>query len=67
MGVPFDKPVSRVRDTVAVVRAALTGEKVTHHGRTLAVNGFRLGMEAPVPPTADLPCRSGRPDVPPGG
>jgi probable F420-dependent oxidoreductase len=50
MGVPFNKPVSRVRDTVAVVRAALTGEKVNYQGRTLAVNGFRLGMEAPVPP-----------------
>lgn len=39
-----------MRDTVAVVRAALTGEKVSYQGRTLAVNGFRLGMEAPVPP-----------------
>ena len=50
MGIPFSKPVSRVRDTVAAVRAALTGEKVNYQGGTLAVNGFRLGMEAPVPP-----------------
>src|SRR5271169_6934924 len=50
MGVPFSKPVSRVRDTVAVVRTALAGEKVTFKGRTVAVNGFRLGMEVPAPP-----------------
>lgn len=50
MGIPFAKPVSRVRDTVTAVRAALTGEKVNYRGRTLEVNGFRLGMEAPAPP-----------------
>jgi probable F420-dependent oxidoreductase len=50
MGVPFEKPLSRVRDTVTVVRTALAGEKVTFQGRSLAVNGFRLGMEVPMPP-----------------
>jgi|SRR5579885_2366634 len=45
MGVPFERPLSRVRDTVNAVRAALSGEKVTYQGRTLSVNGFRLDME----------------------
>jgi probable F420-dependent oxidoreductase len=50
MGVPFERPLTRVRDTVAAVRAALTGEKVTYKGRTLSVNGFRLDMERSAPP-----------------
>ncbi|SRR5579875_299664 len=50
MGVPFERPLSRVRDTVAAVRAALSGEKVTFKGRTLSVNGFRLDMERSTAP-----------------
>jgi probable F420-dependent oxidoreductase len=50
MGVPFERPLTRVRDTVAAVRAALSGEKVTYKGRTLSVNGFRLDMERSTPP-----------------
>ncbi len=45
MGVPFERPLARVRDTVAAVRAAMSGEKVTYKGRTVSVNGFRLDME----------------------
>jgi probable F420-dependent oxidoreductase len=50
MGVPFQQPLARVRDTVTAVRAALTGEKVTYKGRTLSVNGFRLDVERDLPP-----------------
>ncbi len=50
MGVPFERPLTRVRDTVAAVRAALTGEKTVYKGRTLSVNGFRLDIERSAPP-----------------
>ncbi|GAB2474738.1 LLM class oxidoreductase [Jatrophihabitans fulvus] len=36
-GVPFGRPLARTRDTVAVVRAALAGERVAHEGATLTV------------------------------
>ncbi|HEY3603390.1 MAG TPA: LLM class flavin-dependent oxidoreductase [Sporichthyaceae bacterium] len=36
-GVPFEQPVERTRDTVAVLRAVLSGDKVTHAGTTLSV------------------------------
>ena len=32
-GVAFDQPLERLRDTVAIVRAALRGERVQHEGR----------------------------------
>jgi len=43
-GIPFDEPYKRVRDTVAFLRAALTGEKVTNDYDTFSVKGFRLGV-----------------------
>ncbi|HVP31332.1 MAG TPA: LLM class F420-dependent oxidoreductase [Myxococcota bacterium] len=42
-GVPFEKPLTRVRETVAVLRQALAGEKTAFEGRTLRSRGFRLG------------------------
>jgi probable F420-dependent oxidoreductase len=51
MGVAFERPLARVRDTVNAVRAALSGEKVTYQGPTLAINGFRLDVDrATTPP-----------------
>jgi len=50
MGVPFERPLARTRDTVEAVRAAMTGEKVIFKGRTLSVNGFRLDLERNTPP-----------------
>ena len=43
-GVPFEQPLGRVRDTMAVLRSALAGEKTSHQGRTLTSQGFRLGI-----------------------
>jgi F420-dependent oxidoreductase-like protein len=42
-GVPFERPLARTRDTVAVVRAALAGEAVAHEGAavTLPLPGSR--------------------------
>ena len=42
MGTPLDKPVTRMRETVEVVRAAFAGEKVDVNGTTVRVKGFRL-------------------------
>ncbi|HTT76897.1 MAG TPA: LLM class F420-dependent oxidoreductase [Candidatus Binataceae bacterium] len=51
MGIPFEHPITRVRETVAAVRSAFTGEKVTVNGKTLKINGFRLAAPAdPAPP-----------------
>ena len=50
MGVPFDKPASRVRDTVAVVRAALTGKKSLTRAARWRLTASGSGMEAPAPP-----------------
>jgi probable F420-dependent oxidoreductase len=49
-GVPFVKPVHRVRDTIRFLRAALAGEKVTEDYETFSVRGFRLGVSLPEQP-----------------
>lgn len=50
MGVPFERPLARMRDTIEVVKRSLAGEKVTFDGETLQVKGFRLeGAPAQVP------------------
>ena len=51
MGVPFEHPLTRVRETVAAVRKSLSGEKVTLRGKTVQINGFRMNvtLDTPVP------------------
>ncbi len=46
---PFVRPVTRVRETVAVVRAMLAGEKLAFEGRTVRTQGFRLLVPPPAP------------------
>ncbi len=41
-GIAFDRPYARVRDTLAFLRLALCGEKVTADFETFSVRGFRL-------------------------
>ena len=48
--IPFDKPYQRVRDTIAFLRTALTGEKVDEEYETFKVRGFRLGIKVPEQP-----------------
>jgi F420-dependent oxidoreductase-like protein len=36
-GVPFDRPLSRMRETVEIVRQAASGEKVSHSGREFQI------------------------------
>jgi probable F420-dependent oxidoreductase len=47
----FDRPATRVREMVHVLRSALAGERVVFRGETLSVDGFRLSrpVEHPVP------------------
>jgi probable F420-dependent oxidoreductase len=48
---PFERPLTRVREVVGVVRGALAGERVTIAGETLKVQGFRLSRlgSEPIP------------------
>jgi probable F420-dependent oxidoreductase len=50
-GIPFEKPLTHVRESVAIVRQALAGEKTRFRGTTLRSHGFRLGNppQDPVP------------------
>ena len=41
-GLRYEKPYSRVRDTIRFLRAAFAGEKVTEDYETFRVKGFRL-------------------------
>ncbi|WP_225823913.1 LLM class flavin-dependent oxidoreductase [Streptomyces naphthomycinicus] len=36
-GIPFSRPLTRMRETVEIVRAAFTGEKIAYRGRQFAI------------------------------
>ena len=42
-GQPFDKPLTRMREHVEVLRQMLSGQKTSYDGKTLSVRSFRLG------------------------
>jgi probable F420-dependent oxidoreductase len=48
-GVPFRRPLARMRENTLVVRAMLDGERVTFEGDTLRTSGFRLVSRPPEP------------------
>jgi probable F420-dependent oxidoreductase len=50
-GQPYDKPLTRMREHVEVLRKMLSGEKTDYQGKTLSVKRFKLGgaMPGPVP------------------
>jgi probable F420-dependent oxidoreductase len=50
MGVPFEHPLTRVRETVAAIRSAFKREKVSLKGKTVQVNGFRMNVTLDDPP-----------------
>ena len=43
-GVPFERPMQRTRETIAIIRLALAGDRVTHDGEIFRVQRFRLGL-----------------------
>jgi probable F420-dependent oxidoreductase len=50
-GMPFELPLTRVRETVTILRQALAGQKTAFEGKTLRSRGFRLGN----PPARPVP------------
>ena len=48
-GVPFEKPLTRVRETVSLVRSMLKGERTSFKGKTVRSDGFRLTSLPPQP------------------
>jgi alkanesulfonate monooxygenase SsuD/methylene tetrahydromethanopterin reductase-like flavin-dependent oxidoreductase (luciferase family) len=48
-GVPFRRPLGRMRETVTVLRQIFAGERVTFEGRTVRTRGFRLVSPPPAP------------------
>ena len=48
--VEYARPLTRTRDVVRFLRAALAGERVTEEFATFAVNGFRLQRPPETPP-----------------
>jgi probable F420-dependent oxidoreductase len=50
-GGTFERPATRVREMVQVLRLALAGERVVFRGKTLRVDGFRLAR----PPARPVP------------
>jgi 5,10-methylenetetrahydromethanopterin reductase len=46
MGFSYERPVTALREAVAIIRALLAGEIVTYRGRVFSVDGVRLGYSA---------------------
>jgi probable F420-dependent oxidoreductase len=47
-GLPFDRPLAQLREAITIIRAVMSGERVTFEGEFYRVRGFRL--TAPLPP-----------------
>ncbi|MPZ74291.1 MAG: LLM class F420-dependent oxidoreductase [Nitriliruptorales bacterium] len=48
-GIPFERPLARLRETVNVVRDMLAGERVQYDGQFLSTAGYRLFAPPPAP------------------
>jgi probable F420-dependent oxidoreductase len=48
-GVPFRRPLTRMRETVTALRQMLAGDRVTLEGRTVRTRNFRLVSPPPAP------------------
>jgi probable F420-dependent oxidoreductase len=46
-GLAWDHPLERIAEYVQLLRRALRGERLTHHGNHYWARNFRLGVEAP--------------------
>jgi probable F420-dependent oxidoreductase len=49
-GIPYDRPLARLRAYVTILRKALAGERVTLEDGGYALHNFRLGLPAPPQP-----------------
>jgi probable F420-dependent oxidoreductase len=48
-GVPFERPLARVRETVGLLRTILAGERTAHDGEFERSRGYRLYAAPPAP------------------
>lgn len=48
-GIPFERPLAHVRESVELVRAALTGKRTDYRGEVFRSTGLRLGATSPKP------------------
>jgi len=46
-GIPFKQPMTRLRETIQIVRALLSGEQVDFPGKQFKISGASLGAAAP--------------------
>jgi len=46
-GEAFERPLRRLRETIEIVRAVLSGERVTYCGEIFDIDGLRLGCPVP--------------------
>jgi probable F420-dependent oxidoreductase len=44
-GIAFERPYTRMRETLEVVRRLLDGEKVSYEGETLRLDGYRMTVD----------------------
>lgn len=44
-GVPFARPVARLRDAIHIIRQATAGTEVHHRGEVVSVGGYRLRIQ----------------------
>lgn len=51
-GIPYQKPLTRLREYVAIIRTLLRGEKLSHNGDLFKVSKFKLMF---TPMRADIP------------
>ncbi len=51
-GLPFERPIQRTRETIAIIRLAIAGDRVTHDGEIFRVQRFRLDLQ---PPRSQVP------------
>jgi F420-dependent oxidoreductase-like protein len=57
-GIPFARPVQRLRETVEIVRRAVRGERLTYEGSVYTLplpGGEGKALRSSVPPWADIP------------
>lgn len=48
-GVPFERPLARLNESVELLRTILAGERTSHDGAFLTSNGYRLFAAPPAP------------------
>jgi probable F420-dependent oxidoreductase len=44
-GMPFDKPVTRLRETIEIAREAMSGREVHYRGTLVSLDGYRLRVK----------------------